>query len=53
MKRRLPPLKLSPGKALNDSKREAAYKELMGGISQEQVIAQINTTTHIFTVEFA
>merc|ERR1719341_99905 len=35
-KRRLPPLKLSPGTALNDSKREAALKDLMAGISQEQ-----------------
>ena len=35
-KRRLPPLKLSPGTALNDSKREAALKELLDGISQEQ-----------------
>ena len=36
-KRRLPPLKLSPGTALNDSKREAAYKELLESITQEQV----------------
>merc|ERR1719341_2488059 len=35
-KRRLPPLKLSPGTALNDSKRESAYQELLDGISQEQ-----------------
>ena len=36
-KRRLPPLKLSPGTALNDSKREAAFQDLLDGISQEQV----------------
>ena len=35
-KRRLPPLKLSPGTALNDSKREAALKEMLDGISQEE-----------------
>merc|ERR1719234_1258558 len=35
-KRRLPPLKLSPGTALNDSKREAAMKEMLDGISQEE-----------------
>merc|ERR1719234_1282589 len=35
-KRRLPLLKLSPGTALNDSKREAAMKEMLDGISQEE-----------------
>jgi len=35
-KRRLPPQKLSPGTALNDSKREAAMKEMLDGISQEE-----------------
>ena len=41
-KRRLPSLKLSPGTALNDSKREAAFKDLLENISQEQVIPEIN-----------
>ena len=35
-KRRLPPLKLSPGTALNDRKREAAMKEMLDRISQEE-----------------
>ena len=36
-KKRLPSLKLSPGTDLNDSKREAALKELLDSISEEQV----------------